>query len=366
MANNNKAKLKIKRSVFHWHRQIGLVVALLAILLSITGILLNHTEEFELDSQHIKSEFLLNWYGIKKPSITSYAVGKDWISHAGHNIYLNDASVDKEIINISGAVALENFIAVATENEIILLTPDGEKIERLDATTGVPNHIAHLGVTTKQQLALQTKSQILIANNDVTEWKESENKNILWAKKSALPKNHVEALNKLFRGEGLSKERVMLDLHSGRILGKAGPLLMDLSAILLIVLSFTGVWMYAKRSWVMRKRNLLLEAAQVGDAYSAADLKRGEEGIVLTVIGDEKLRQRLASMGIMAGTVIGTPSTSVFSDPRTYKVRGYQLCMRITEASMILLQTEEQAINNLEQSSEECPIPEKKIISENN
>ena len=100
--------------------------------------------------------------------------------------------------------------------------------------------------------------------------------------------------------------------------------------------------MYVKRSWAMRKRNLLLAAAARGDTYSAADLRRGEEGIVLTVIGDEAFRQRLASMGVMAGTVIATPDTSIFGDPRTYSVRGYQLSMRIKEAAMILLQTDEE------------------------
>jgi Fe2+ transport system protein FeoA len=74
------------------------------------------------------------------------------------------------------------------------------------------------------------------------------------------------------------------------------------------------------------------------------------------VIGDEALRQRLASMGVMAGTVITTRSTSVFSDPRTYIIRGYQLCMRTTEASMIILQTKEQTMLHLQKSSSDCSI----------
>lgn len=345
-----------KRSVFQWHRQIGLAVSLLVIILSTTGILLNHTEEFELDSSHVKSEFLLKWYGIKKPVINSFYAGKNWLSHVGDKIYFNERLIDKEIPLVIGAVAMENFIAVATQNALILLTYDGEQIERLNATTGVPNNITAVGTNHSNQLILKTEKTLFQANNDVTKWTKSTDEDVTWAVSSTLPPELENSLNMLFRGKGLTKERVLLDLHSGRILGKAGPLLMDLSAILLLVLSFTGFWMYVKRTWAIRKRNLFLAAAARGEAYSAADLHRGEEGIVLTVIGDEALRQRLASMGVMAGTVITTRSTSVFSDPRTYIIRGYQLCMRTTEASMIILQTKEQTMLHLQKSSSDCSI----------
>ncbi len=320
--------------------------------------MLNHTEKLSLSSNYIQSEFLLKWYGIKKPIINSYQIEKNWISHVEDKLYFNNKLIEEELSLVTGAILTENFIAVASQNEIILFTPYGEKIERLNATTGVPNNITSIGLNKENDLFLKTKQSIYKANSDVTEWISSTDKNITWAGSSTIPVELENKLNVLFRGKGLTKERVLLDLHSGRFLGKVGPWIMDLSAILLIILSISGCWMYAKRTWAMRKRNLLLAAASRGDTYSAADLRRGEEGIVLTVIGDETLRQRLASMGVMAGTVIATPSTSVFGDPRTYMVRGYQLCMRTTEAAMILLQTDEQTMHQLQESSESCPVVE--------
>ncbi len=72
--------------------------------------------------------------------------------------------------------------------------------------------------------------------------------------------------------------------------------------------------------------------------YSAADLKVGEEGIVSSITGDESFKQRLVSMGIIAGSVINAPITSVLNNPRTYMIRGYNLCMRTDEATNIILQ----------------------------
>lgn len=348
---NNKNTAQKKRSMFHWHRQLGLVVSLFVIVLSVTGILLNHTEKLNLDSNYVKSEFWLEWYGIKKPNINSYQTKESWISHIDDKIYFNDKAVEKDVYEIIGATSTENYIAVATKNEILLLTHSGEKIERLNATTGIPKNIKSIGLTNNSQLILKTKTAIFQANNDVTEWNVSKNSSVSWSSSSNLPIDLKNSLTNLYRGKGITEERVLLDLHSGRIFGKAGPWIMDISAILLLILSFTGCWMYVKRSWTMRKRNLLLAAASRGETYSAADLRRGEEGIVLTVIGDESLRQRLAAMGVMAGTVIATPDSSIFGDPRTYMVRGYQLSMRNTEAAMILLQTEEQTIQELQKSS---------------
>ena len=42
-----------KFTAFLWHRRIGLVAIVLVIILAITGIMLNHTEELKLDESEI-------------------------------------------------------------------------------------------------------------------------------------------------------------------------------------------------------------------------------------------------------------------------------------------------------------------------
>ena len=125
MLNNNTNPQQRKRTLFHWHRQLGLIVSILVIVLSVSGILLNHTEKLKLDSNYIQSEFLLKWYGINKPIITSYKIENNWISHAEDNLYFNKILIEKEISQITGAVTTKNFIAVSTQNALILLTTDG-------------------------------------------------------------------------------------------------------------------------------------------------------------------------------------------------------------------------------------------------
>jgi uncharacterized iron-regulated membrane protein len=59
-------------------------------------------------------------------------------------------------------------------------------------------------------------------------------------------------LQRSYRGIGLSAERVMLDLHSGRILGRAGVYLVDAAAIVFLLLAVSGTWLWARRQASIR------------------------------------------------------------------------------------------------------------------
>ena len=52
---------------------------------------------------------------------------------------------------------------------------------------------------------------------------------------------------RMYRGRGLSMEKLILDVHSGRILGRFGVILVDLAAVLFLLLSITGTWIWIRR-----------------------------------------------------------------------------------------------------------------------
>ena len=73
--HKDKSRAKLLRSLYIWHRYMGLAAALFVIVLAVTGLALNHTQELGLDSNYVKSGALLNWYGVQAPeNITSYPV----------------------------------------------------------------------------------------------------------------------------------------------------------------------------------------------------------------------------------------------------------------------------------------------------
>ena len=59
MTRHKENAIKL-RSMYQWHRYIGVSVALFMLILAVTGIMLNHTSRLELDKNYIQTEWLLN------------------------------------------------------------------------------------------------------------------------------------------------------------------------------------------------------------------------------------------------------------------------------------------------------------------
>jgi uncharacterized iron-regulated membrane protein len=58
----------------------------------------------------------------------------------------------------------------------------------------------------------------------------------------------LEAISHAYRGSGLTLERILLDLHTGRLFGPAGVALINIASILLLVLIFSGIVLWISRA----------------------------------------------------------------------------------------------------------------------
>lgn len=248
------AKYHLVKYLRRWHRRLGIAVALFAVLLAVTGLLLNHTEELELDSTYVHSNVLLNWYGIRAPDAPlSYAAGGHWMSQLGERLYFDDRELPvDEPGRLLGAVTLADRIIIALEGRLLLLTLSGDLLETLDGAQGVPAGMRQIGVK-DDKLVIRASHGDYLADKDLLHWEESAAVGdrhvpgvVGWAKANPVPENLHARLAEVYRGKGLTLERVVLDLHSGRIAGQTGVVIMDAAAILLILLAVSGIWMWIR------------------------------------------------------------------------------------------------------------------------
>jgi len=65
-----------------------------------------------------------------------------------------------------------------------------------------------------------------------------------------------------------------------------------------------------------------------------SDLKRGETGIIRGYL-DEELYLKLMEMGLIQGEKISVVETGFFEDPMAFKVCGYIVSLRKSEAAAI-------------------------------
>lgn len=74
-----------------------------------------------------------------------------------------------------------------------------------------------------------------------------------------------------------------------------------------------------------------------------SDLHTGEKGVIVKVTGHGGFRKRIVEMGFIKGQVVEVLLNAPLQDPVKYKVMGYEVSLRRSEATMIEVMLEEEA-----------------------
>ncbi|HAJ91247.1 MAG TPA: hypothetical protein DCO71_01265 [Gammaproteobacteria bacterium] len=246
--HKKKSPARLLRSLYIWHRYIGISTAVFVIVLTLTGLALNHTDELKLDSSYVQSDLLLDWYGINAPGeLTSYTSGPVSVTAVNNQIFWGNEPLAHVSAPLAGLLIYRDLVVIAAGRGLSLYTTEGELIEKLEHVAGMPTGILAIGTTAQALLAVKTAQGIYLTDDSMLEWRLAENPDVLWSEATPLAPGLNEALQAAYRGTGLPAERVLLDLHSGRILGRMGIYLVDAAAILFLLLAISGVWLWARR-----------------------------------------------------------------------------------------------------------------------
>jgi len=253
MSRRRRHRLKLK-SLYVWHRWVGLVAALFVIVLAGTGLALNHTEELQLDARHVRTAWLLDWYGISLPDeVPAWRAGEHWISQWDQRLYLDAQDLGEHPEGrLRGAVAWGDLLIVALDRALLLLTGQGELVEKL-AASDLPGTLHGIALAGERPVLL-TDAGHYAGDDDLVAWQPLPDASVSRPDPAALPSELAERIAADWRGSGLSLERVILDVHSGRILGTGGVYLMDAAAVLLLFLSLSGSGIWIVRAVRNRQR----------------------------------------------------------------------------------------------------------------
>ena len=74
-----------------------------------------------------------------------------------------------------------------------------------------------------------------------------------------------------------------------------------------------------------------------------SDLKTGEQGIIGKVTGYGGFRKRIVEMGFIRGKKVEVLLNAPLKDPIKYKIMGYEVSLRRSEAEMIEVVSEAEA-----------------------
>lgn len=89
-----------------------------------------------------------------------------------------------------------------------------------------------------------------------------------------------------------------------------------------------------------------------------SDLKTGESATVVKVVGHGGFRRRIMEMGFVRGTSVSVVLNAPLKDPIEYQVKGYKISLRRSEAKMIVVITEQEAIERLTTTNGDVDVTE--------
>lgn len=256
LSGNDAKKLdssssRIKRQFFmSLHRRMGIVSAFFVILLSLTGFVLHHSSTWNLDREFVSSKMLLGWYNIDVAELSSsYMVDENSSALVADALFFDSQRLPGSFNDLLGMVHADFGFVLATSSQLILVTTTGEVIEILSGVHGLPARITAIGKDTNSLIYLRSLSGITRVDfNEPSFLPENmETANIEWSAPAEVGNNIQQSIRQAYAESWLSWERLILDIHSGQVLGNIGVLLVDIMALLFVLMAITGVVLWARR-----------------------------------------------------------------------------------------------------------------------
>ena len=211
-----------------WHRRIALVVVIWIMVLAVTGILINHANDWGLDRRPVAAPLQQLLYGIERRT-------PDFCDHA--------PALGPECVDIFAALQIPGIELLLSPNRLYLLDEQGRLIEQLGAAQlGLDEVVG--GLADGADIYLRDSNRAIVSDPELLDWRAvdasaaAELQGFDWQVRAA-----AEAV--------ITWERVLLDLHAARFLGPLAKSFTDLSAALILLLGVSGAWLW----WLKRRRD---------------------------------------------------------------------------------------------------------------
>ncbi len=248
----------LNRTFRKWHRKLGFFAAFFIVFLSVTGVALNHTDGLSLAHQPIKNTFLLDYYGISAPKDIRF-YQQQAIQVVNNSVWLNGHLLlesDVAIVSVGQLLLKHNqqeIFVVATSQSILLYNLNGELIDMLGTESGVPDMIKAMSIHAGQVI-VDSAEGYYQTDSDFFDWQAIQPIDTpKWLQSELASDDIIQQAALAYRAQFLTLERIIIDSHRGRIVGDIGVIFMDFIALLLIMLSISGLYIWVKYSKNTRK-----------------------------------------------------------------------------------------------------------------
>lgn len=261
VAVRRRERAWLARGLLRWHRHAGALAALFLLFIAASGTLLMHSDRLGLPTTQIANPTVLRWYGIHPPPPPrGFQSNRHWFSAFGGHLYFDATEIpfgEGELAGVfaTAAEGSANEWLVVTDTQALLLDADGAVQERFGRDAGLPQGLTAAGRDTAGEVILAASQGRFRFDADAGEFVATDSDAAVhWSSAGTPPAALASAISRAYGGEGLSIERFVLDLHSGRLFGTLGVLLVNLASLLLFYLAGSGLYLWSRRLAAARRR----------------------------------------------------------------------------------------------------------------
>jgi hypothetical protein len=244
-----------------WHKRAGLFAFVFMGWLGFSGILLNQSVSWGLDAIRIEWKWLIGGvYGLRaEPSQFGFMTAGHWLANTSEHNVLDGkplpAMLEAPIGLVAGGDAANPLLFIASPGSLLLLTPQGARVDELQASLTLPvRTIRRIGKLAGSGGKVAIEDDKVFASVDGLEWTPvASSIQVNWAKSEPLSADQRNALEP-FIHPTMPLEQILIDAHSGRIFGRYGAYVVNAVGLAALLLSISGIWMLWRTSRAQRRR----------------------------------------------------------------------------------------------------------------
>ena len=241
--------MRLRQFLRKIHRWVGLLSALWLLQLATTGLLLQHADDFGFSNRYISSATVLQWFDYGKIQ-TVWEVNNEKLYQVDDQIIIGENKTELTAQIVSVVKDNEQWL-VATKYSITWLNPQAEITNQIDDFDGLPTPIKNINI-------LKGTLKVISEEGSFSQNEQGEFlKHMYPTIESEIPsrpltsKESSKIIPLAFENK-LSYDKIIYAIHSGL---KSIPLLNTLSALALIYLALSGIYLFIKPSFRRRKRS---------------------------------------------------------------------------------------------------------------
>ncbi|MBN46779.1 MULTISPECIES: peptidase [unclassified Methylophaga] len=224
------------------------IISSLILIWLACGILINHAKDLKLEQIKLAAPWLLEHYKVTDvPVKNGWLLADQLFIEIESQLYVNAEPKLRLNRPLLGGILLEDIIALATDDNLILFDTGGQYIGALGAAELIPAEIQNIGLHHGLPV-LQTRTGMWQGNSILDDWQLISLDGVSWSESVPIPDSTLDELRQQFEAYGITLGTLLTDLHSGRFFGEQGRWLIDALILLIVVLALRGMFGLSDKS----------------------------------------------------------------------------------------------------------------------